>query len=504
VGRHCVAELAVASSDGHLTVRRIGYTRPLPYPLPGSETAARFAAFRIVFGVVLLADLGHLYLHRGLFEPEWIRALPLRPMLLLWMLVLCAVVAGFQTRLACIANYLFAIYMVGQPLPIGQVAEDSFVISLSLLSIFLPCGDSFSLDRWLGIRPAGLPAALAAATWALALYLGVVYFDSGVRKAFSPLWRAGLGVVTPASLPSLTWTSVTWFELVPAPVLRLMGWGIIVFEILFLGAYAWRRSRIAAVLTGAILHLGICVVYPLPAFSGIVLAIYAGLLPAGWYAAIDRVDLRWDRRQPEKLAARSTCRMPHRLRWRLVASAGALWILMSAGNLLIDLLPGFRGRGEDQRWLAYRFTGLLSHGVFDDSLLRHYTYQLRLGGSGNAVPYSRNNLLAWEVRDRVWELWWKRTQSPWTPIELAEDRLRTWAGEYSPTTRELSIDARPQRVELHRVDRALFRENNSVPWRHVGRIVLRPDGSRSVIWDQPPEKDQIFMQDFMPRALAKS
>jgi hypothetical protein len=47
------------------------------------ESAARFAAFRVVLGIVLLADVAHLYSHRALFSEEWQRLVPLGPALLI-------------------------------------------------------------------------------------------------------------------------------------------------------------------------------------------------------------------------------------------------------------------------------------------------------------------------------------------------------------------------------------------------------------------------------------
>ena len=47
------------------------------------EPAARFAAFRVVLGLVLLADIAHLYSHRALFSEEWQRLVPLGPALLI-------------------------------------------------------------------------------------------------------------------------------------------------------------------------------------------------------------------------------------------------------------------------------------------------------------------------------------------------------------------------------------------------------------------------------------
>jgi hypothetical protein len=61
------------------------------------------------------------------------------------------------------------------------------------------------------------------------------------------------------------------------------------FEILFPALYLCRRTRLAAVFCGIALHIGIGVLYPIPVFSGFMLAIYAGLLPESWYRARQNV-----------------------------------------------------------------------------------------------------------------------------------------------------------------------------------------------------------------------
>ena len=57
---------------------------------------------------------------------------------------------------------------------------------------------------------------------------------------------------------------------------------------------------------------------------------------------------------------------------------------------------------------------MASHEVFAEYPFSHYNYQVRLvGNDGMTTPYSRGNLLDWDVRDHVyWGLWWKRTEAP--------------------------------------------------------------------------------------------
>ena len=127
---------------------------------------------------------------------------------------------------------------------------------------------------------------------------------------------------------------------------------------------------------------------------------------------------------------------------------------------------------------VFATTGVSSHEVFSHGLFMHYGYQLRLvptnASNGEAaVPYSRNNLLAWSVRDRVWEHWWKRTQAPWTPVSDASFLLAHWAEYYwQPTSgpMTLRIEARQQEVKLTQVDTHLFTRNQAEVWQPIGAM----------------------------------
>jgi hypothetical protein len=482
------------------------------------ESAARFAAFRIVLGIVLLADVTHLYSHRALFSDEWQRLVPLGLALIIWAVVLSVFIAGLYTRAAAFANYLCAVFLLGQPSAISQVAGDSVAISLSLLAVFFPCGNALSLDRWV-LQPARAPQSFAAARWALAAYLSMVYVDSGLRKLFTPMWRAGLGVVAPVGLPSLVWIDTSWLGVFPPLLLRLVGWGVIVFELSFPALYAWRGTRTPAVLTGIALHLGIAVIYPFPAFSGLMLAIYAGLLPEKWYSPLRRLDACAARRvlvrKPGRVGSGLSSPLWPRLRsrWRLAKFAAVLWLSLSVLNFAVDITPAgkFRHVWDRGRPLLFATTGLMDHGVFDDVLFSDYRYQLRLLpgkpiAGATAMPYARDGLLTWSVRDRVWEHWWKRTQAPWVSLREAEARLARWAAYYWPPTDQpqaIRIEVRPQTIALADVDTAVFRKNSAVAWRELGTIRLARDKAPELIWEQRPDPDEKWFGDFILRVLTQ-
>ena len=466
------------------------------------EPATRFAAFRVAFGLVVLEDVVHLYLNGalGLFADAPF-GLPLAIWLIVWAVVALALTLGWHTRLAALANYALAAVVLGRGSHYSQVAGDSVEIGLSLLALALPCGITLSVDAWTrGNRRA--PRCFAAFRWALAAFLGIVYVDSALHKLDSPMWIRGLAVAAPMGLPSLVWTDASWISLFPPAALRLGSWGVIVFELFFPLLYAWRRTRAAAVATGICLHLGIGAIYPIPAFAGLMLAIYAGLLPERWYASLTRWEawLGSCRRAsaPSTIRRRPWLRLKSRFRW--AAGAVALWLLASVAIYFPSLVP----YAPQAHRLLYATTGIRSHAVFSDALFVGYVYQIRLVHRGSSFPYDPNNLLRWEVRDRLWEFWWKGTQGPWVPTSWAERRLVGWAlFHWTPTDgpREVLIEARPQRVVLDRIDAAQFRKNNAAEWRRLGAITLAPGKAPELKWRERPGPQDFYLGRYMGRIL---
>ena len=134
---------------------------------------------------------------------------------------------------------------------------------------------------------------------------------------------------------SLVWIPTDWLSFLPAPLLHLMTWGVIAFELFIPVLYAWRRTRILAVLTGIFLHLSIAIVYPIPAFSGVMIAIYAGLLPDAWYEPLRRLDLRLARAQTRVPAIRLAFAQLPRVS---PAAVIAIWLALIAAAYAPDLV----------------------------------------------------------------------------------------------------------------------------------------------------------------------
>lgn len=346
---------------------------------------------RIVFAIVLLEDVIHLYAHRNLFLATgawpWV---PVAPICAVWMISLVGVVRNI--RFFLLANWLCSAFMLGLVAPndgFQQAACDSIMIGVSLLLLVLP-----------NIRP-------YYHHWVIAVYLSSVYLDSAVHKLLSPMWSHGFGLAAPMTIPSLVWINTGLMSLFPAWFWHSSGYAVVAFELTFPALYFFRSTRLAALTIGIALHAAIGVVYPIPVFAGVMLSLYFALLG------------EWLRRK--------SAPMP-RITPRLLV-VFVVWILA-----IVDAYYPIKA------------------------------VRLRLLAPDNRlIPYSRGNLIAFDIRDRVWELWWKRTQAPPVLVRDAERHLTAW-------TRDARVQARPQQVLLDGIDSRLFAVNDAVPWRDIGRI----------------------------------
>jgi hypothetical protein len=432
------------------------------------------AAFHVLFAGVLLADVLHLCLYVRVFPDLLAVFWKFLPVFLAWIVALICMIIGFRLKAATVVNYVCCALMLGVLAPLkgfDQAAGDSIAISLSLLAVFL----SFNPQ---------LPVRLI-----LAAYLSSVYLDSAIHKLISPMWHSGFGVAAPMGLPSLVWTSTAWMTWFPAWLLRLSGWSVIAFELLFPLLYLWRRTRFLTLLLGIALHVGIAVVYPIPIFSGLMIAAYAGLLG--------------DQSKTQTVLWRP----------RLVAAIVIAWGL-SIANMYVAKSISYTPLQlalRAVRKTTFVTAGISAHGVFADGFFPRYTYQLRFvpddsTSNRSPEPYSRDGLLGWEVRDCAWENWWKRTQAPWVPLDEAESHLKTWADLYWHPAREqltVNIEARPQSVELHGIDPLLFSRNLAVRWQKIGIIQLNPSGGAELKWDKPRCPSEKSLGDYISRILAE-
>lgn len=267
-------------------------------PLPG----VGLGVLRIAFALVMAAEVAQLIY----FQPLIYEAVPgltsrsagIETLSPLWLLALLSLAAGYRTRLCAAFNAVMT-YATFSSFKIFEYHVDCVYSAGSLLLVLSPVGASLSLDALRRrIRAAGVardtgPGTVAAGwyfAWAL-MGIGLIYFDSIFHKLGADLWRHGLGIWLPASLPQSTWLSPDilnavlnqrWL-MVPLSHLTLA------FETTFVLLMWFRIARPAVFLVGVGLHVGIFFAFPIPWFAAAEIAVYVALVPLCWFSGLHRL-----------------------------------------------------------------------------------------------------------------------------------------------------------------------------------------------------------------------
>jgi predicted DCC family thiol-disulfide oxidoreductase YuxK len=271
-------------------------------------SAVPLALFRIAFAVVNLLEVENLLdLRAFIFDPvpgvdraHW----GITAGLVAWGIALVALLVGFRTRLAAVANYVFSVGFLGYfAMSNGHDWHlDSGNLTGALLLVFAPSAAALSVDRLLARgraaaarAPEPAPATVSFIyTVFLVLAVGLIYWDSMLWKLTSPMYLAGLGFWLPASLPQNTYFDLSPL-LGPELLMRAMGYCVLLFEGLFLFLVWFRPLRLPLILAGVGFHVGIMIAYPIPLFSLQMTAFYIGMVPPSVYEAVAR---RLRRRSP--------------------------------------------------------------------------------------------------------------------------------------------------------------------------------------------------------------
>jgi len=155
-----------------------------------------------------------------------------------------------------------------------------FVGWLLLCSAFIPSGEPWSWTRTVRKDNWEFPKIIFAGAW---IIMALSYTLSGLDKMMAPSWQDGTALFHLLENPlARDW----WFReallLLPMPVLKLMAWGILALEILFLPLALFGKTRKWVWLVMILMHLGILLVID---FADLTL----GMLMIHWFT----FDSRW-------------------------------------------------------------------------------------------------------------------------------------------------------------------------------------------------------------------
>ncbi|MES2691370.1 MAG: HTTM domain-containing protein [Bacteroidota bacterium] len=260
-----------------------------------AQSAKSFAAFRIAFCLFLLMFIAHVSYYRPLifntiphlaYNP-----FPAKLFLLLWALVTGFLLAGWQTKMASVINYLFIVIatFLFSNAGCGSFNDDLLRIGGFLL-VIMPVGRNFSVDVVVKTVRFGAQQVKASSSLyylaALLVSLGLMYLASGITKLYSPMWAAGLGLWIPASMPYNKWHSVDFF-LNMEWLMKGINYVTMLWELLFLFMLFSKKWRLTFAATGVFFHLVIAILFPFPLLSFGAIAFYLLFIP----------DSFWDRFQ---------------------------------------------------------------------------------------------------------------------------------------------------------------------------------------------------------------
>ncbi|UUO07234.1 HTTM domain-containing protein [Blastopirellula sp. J2-11] len=216
----------------------------------------------------------HWSLLQGINDPQAVSVI-----FYLWIAATIGLLIGWNTRLCAIAVWALSISFTNMNM--YAINAGDHIHGMLLLYVMLtPCGAVWSVDAWLKSSSRAEQEPIQASPWALRLLLiqlACMYCASGLCKLSGQNWPAGDSLYYVMRDLSLTRFSA---DALPTPywITQWMTWSVMVWEAGFPLLLSFRRTRIAALLFGVSMHLGIFVTMELGCFPLYLLAAYVPLL----------------------------------------------------------------------------------------------------------------------------------------------------------------------------------------------------------------------------------
>ena len=262
--------------------------------------ALGLSVFRILYSIVLLCESSQLFKFRHIIydkEPfKYVGEIDVTFIFFFWFVVLGFLMLGFFTRTATILNYIFGVIIFSSAKYFSYHVYYIYV-AVNFLLLFIPVSRVFSLDSLcikLKYSRVGFiykpDRKVLEINYLILVFsaIALVYFDSIFQKLSSPMWRNGLGMWLPSSLPMITWNN-TSILLNQEWLMKFLGYFVSAFEAVFIFLFWFRRLRVPLMLIGVLFHIGILIIYPIPWFALTVIAVYLLMLPEGFWLKLSKM-----------------------------------------------------------------------------------------------------------------------------------------------------------------------------------------------------------------------
>ena len=251
------------------------------------------AVYRLLTGSLFLGDNGiatrsiMLALYRDYrwslldyFGDDWQVTL----FILLWIVVLIALLLGYQTRLMTIFNWLL-ILSIHERNPFMLSGADTVMRVMSIWIIFLPLGRAYSLDRY--FKPTLPETMLAFPLRMVQLQFAFIYLATFILKAYGNTWIDGSAVYYALQLRGFTHPIAdALLDHAPYILFQLATYFTLIAEggfflLMFLPFEQPRFKAVGLVAMGTV-HIGIAVLMAVPNFSMLMLACYLLFFDGTW------------------------------------------------------------------------------------------------------------------------------------------------------------------------------------------------------------------------------
>lgn len=498
--------------------------------------ALSLGVFRFCYACMLFLEVCHLFYFRHLIlDPiPYLQPAPslLSILLVIWLGTIVCVIAGYRTTISCILNYLFSVIFLGTLLyPHYEYHIDYVYIGVNFLLILAPVSDRFSLDA---VRRKKNNQRIPIRNYSIhinaLIFIGIalIYADSVIYKFGSSMWRDGLGVWLPASLPQISWIEVPQVLLDQKWLMLLLSYLTLLFETSFPIIMWWSSCRSVLFLIGIGLHFSIGLVFPIPFFGLTYVALYLLLLPPKFWHSLDvKLQARF-KHKPFNLEDRSQHRIfglaiRDKLALTTICLAALLQTCISIGRFphLPEKInqPVFRAVLSQITNVcvkvrtaiitpAHTLLGIADHGVFVDAHFQNYN---RLFAVRFRDPHGNHQLLPLTNPDgspgmypsgRVWALWCFRVNGPGVSRERFEYGVKRltafWAykNKISLMNAEFEVIVRPihssfewKKGHLATQKQSQWRPAGTITWKE-GQFQFRPQKKSSDTQNVDPKSDE--------------
>ena len=208
------------------------------------------------------------------------------------LVVFALLTVGLFSRVVSVLALVAALAYVGR-VPGALFGLDQINVMLAMYLAVGPCGDAFSLDRWLKRRRAGGPLPIRS-SWSanlairlIQVHLCIIYWFAGTAKLTGPAWWDGTALWMALGNMEYQSLDMTWLADWPRSI-NLMTHVTVYWEILYCALIWPRLTRPVMLLLAIPLHMGIAICLGMVTFGLVMLIANLAFVPPEFVRSVAR------------------------------------------------------------------------------------------------------------------------------------------------------------------------------------------------------------------------